>query len=589
MKTASTSPLRCPECREPAASEDLRVCPDHRLYLLTAPALAKLDEAPLLGQVLDGKYALVDLLGGGGYGSVYRALQQPLGRDVAVKVLHGLALTLKIGRERFEREAQALARLTSSHTVRLIDYGITREGQLGVRNLPYMVMELIEGEDLERRLKRGTLTAEELLEVLEALADSLGEAHAHGIIHRDLKPSNVILARSRNGRSLPKVIDFGIARVEGSNQSQTGFVTGTPAYMAPEQARGEADLDARVDVYALAAMTFELVAGRPPYLANDAVAVLNLHCNAEIPSLGETRVERRFLALDSILRRGLAKDKSQRPDSIVAFVDECRAALRNMAPSSQDSLRSTSHQDAEGELSEIATDSALRSSTALYSSGSGAESMKPSDAPTQLPFEPATALHMATPMTISSLPGVIEGPSPAVDPSNRLRGRLAGIALGAVGAVLVGWFIFGGEQTTTAASAVAMPASAAVVVPHLASDAASTPPQPLAITSAAVVAPTRAREPEVLAQRLSPEPDRPKRREARSAVRDLDPAAQSVASEVDRALDECRCTQASKLNTKLEAMTGALALAASRKARVAACRQVDVDHRCVGGRLVEIE
>jgi serine/threonine protein kinase len=124
-------PMRCPECR---ATPDARICATHGLYLLDAAAMAQLDQAPLLGQVLDDKYALIGLLGGGGYGSVYRGLQQPLGREVAVKVLHGLALTMKVARERFEREAQALSCLTSVHTVRLIDYGITREGQLGVRN-----------------------------------------------------------------------------------------------------------------------------------------------------------------------------------------------------------------------------------------------------------------------------------------------------------------------------------------------------------------------------------------------------------------------------------------------------------------------
>ena len=232
----------CPECRASAPSPDARTCAAHGLYLLTAAALAKLDEAPLLGQILDGKYALVDLLGGGGYGSVYRGLQQPLGRDVAVKVLHGLALNLKLGRDRFEREALSLGRLSSQHTVRLVDVGITQSGPVGGRNLPYMVMEVIEGEDLEHRVRRCPLPPVEVLDLLDGVADSLSEAHSVGIIHRDLKPSNILMTRTHTGRTIPKVIDFGIARVEGATKSQTGFITGTAAYMSPEQARGESEL-----------------------------------------------------------------------------------------------------------------------------------------------------------------------------------------------------------------------------------------------------------------------------------------------------------------------------------------------------------
>jgi hypothetical protein len=158
-------------------------------------------------------------------------------------VLHDLALGLELGRDRFEREALALSRLSSPHTVRLIDFGITQSGPIGVRNLRYMVIELIEGEDLERRLHRGSLHPDDLLDILDGVADSLAEAHAAGTIRRDPKPSNVILTCNHTGRVVPKVIDFGIARIEGASKSQTGFVTGTPSSMGPEQVRGEAELD----------------------------------------------------------------------------------------------------------------------------------------------------------------------------------------------------------------------------------------------------------------------------------------------------------------------------------------------------------
>ena len=142
-------------------------------YGLDAEALAALPDHPLLGQILDEKYALVGVLGRGGTGSVYRALQQPLGRPVGVKLLHSAFLSAREGRERFEREARALAGLTSLYTVRLLDYGITRQGPAALRNIAYLVMELLDGEDLETRLTRGPLTPVDALALLDALADSL--------------------------------------------------------------------------------------------------------------------------------------------------------------------------------------------------------------------------------------------------------------------------------------------------------------------------------------------------------------------------------------------------------------------------------
>jgi serine/threonine protein kinase len=230
--------LRCPECRAPLdGSAGLR-CGTHGLYGLDAAGLEHLPDHPLLGQLLDEKYALVGVLGQGGTGSVYRALQEPLGRPVGVKLLHAAFLAAKDGRDRFEREARALASLSSLHTVRLLDYGISRQGPMALRNIAYLVMELLEGEDLQARMVRGPMAPVDVLALLDALADSLDEAHAAGIVHRDLKPSNIVLTRRRDGREVLKLIDFGIARIEGTSHTEQGRVSGTPFYMAPEQARG---------------------------------------------------------------------------------------------------------------------------------------------------------------------------------------------------------------------------------------------------------------------------------------------------------------------------------------------------------------
>jgi serine/threonine protein kinase len=606
-----------------------------------------LDEAPLLGQILDGKYALVGLLGGGGYGSVYRGLQQPLGREVAVKVLHGLALSLKLGRDRFEREALALSRLSSPHTVRLIDFGITQTGPVGVRNLPYMVMELISGEDLERRLRRGPMHPDELIDVLEGVADSLAEAHAAGIIHRDLKPSNVILTRSHTGRVVPKVIDFGIARIEGASKSQTGFVTGTPSYMAPEQVRGEAELDARVDVYALAAMTFELLTGRPPYLGNDPVAILTQHCVAPIPTLQATMPAAPGLwVLDAPLGAGLAKARADRPGSVTALVNALRTAWSDrdralpevapprIVPISSAPVHALAPPTAPAGVAAPAPepDGRPSSGTLAYASPPSGDAPRPAasslvaapglpegppDALAPSPDEGPTAVHLPTPLTLSNLPGTTASTAAAGGGRRPTAGALviaAGVLAGAAGLLAL---TRPPTDAPTGASDVPKPAAVAVVAPSppeavesVPSPAAPPPPPsspapasaassaapasvasspaPASVASSpATVAVAAPRTPPARAPiTAAPRPDAEDRPAPAPVV---DGRAKATAAELDAAIDECRCLPAQRLLGVLKGLPGGPALAAPRAARVGACRPVDVDHTCVHGRLVEIE
>jgi serine/threonine-protein kinase len=641
---SETAHLRCPECRAPAASPGARLCADHGLYLLTPEALAALDEAPLLGQILDGKYALVGLLGGGGYGSVCRGLQQPLGREVAVKVLHGLALSLKLGRDRFEREALALSRLSSPHTVRLIDFGITQTGPIGVRNLPYMVMELISGEDLERRLRRGPMHPDDLIEVLEGVADSLAEAHAAGIIHRDLKPSNVILTRSHTGRVVPKVIDFGIARIEGASKSQTGFVTGTPSYMAPEQVRGEAELDARVDVYALAAMTFELLTGRPPYLGNDPVAILTQHCVAPIPTLQATMPAAPGLwVLDAPLGAGLAKARADRPGSVTALVAALRTAwsardraLAEVAPPRIVPISSAPvHALAPPTVPAAVVapgsepDRRPSSGTMAYASPPSGDAPRPvasslvaapglpegpPDALAPSPDEGPTAARLPTPLTLSNLPGTTAPPGAG----GRRRRLTAGVLVAAAGVVAaaVGLLVLTrpSKDAPAVSSGVPEPAAVAVAAPSppttvesVPSPAAPPPPPSIVSTPApasvasspapasVVSAPATVMAVAAAAPRTPPArapitaAPRPDAEDRPAPAPVVDGRAKATAAELDAAIDECRCLPAQRLLGVLKGLPGGPALAAPRAARVGACRPVDVDHTCVHGRLVEIE
>ena len=323
--------LFCPECRRRLSPEAGPRCVEHGLYGLDADTLASLGDHPLLGQLLDEKYALIGVLGRGGSGSVYRGLQEPLGRPVGVKLLHSSFLGVRDGRERFEREARALASLTSPHTVRLLDYGITRQGPVSLRNIAYLVMELLEGEDLQTRIERGPLEPVEVLALLDALADSLDEAHAAGIVHRDLKPSNIVMTRRRDGREVPKLIDFGIARIVGTTHTEQGRVSGTPLYMAPEQARGDLAQGGAADVYGVGALCYELLTGHLPFTGPSATAVMLAQCQDVVPPLdgwGDGRAGRDLLTrLDPVIRGSLSKDPAARPASVGALRDAFARAL----------------------------------------------------------------------------------------------------------------------------------------------------------------------------------------------------------------------------------------------------------------------
>ncbi|HBP21895.1 MAG TPA: serine/threonine protein kinase, partial [Planctomycetes bacterium] len=214
-------------------------------------------------QALDGErrvgpYRLVRELGRGCYGVVYEAERDGLGRRFALKVLTGQALRSPEAVARFEREARLASRIDDPGVVSVHDFG--REGRF-----PYYVMDFVAGETLEDRIRRGRLDPIEAARLLAQLARTVAAAHEVNVIHRDLKPANVILdPRSRR----PRITDFGLAQeagAEGERLTRTGEAVGTPFYMAPEQNRGERDLDGRVDVYALGVILYQCLTQEVPY------------------------------------------------------------------------------------------------------------------------------------------------------------------------------------------------------------------------------------------------------------------------------------------------------------------------------------
>ncbi len=220
---------------------------------------------PRVGDVIAGKYAIVRVLGEGGMGIVYEASHVRLRQRVAIKMLLPAMLAHDVLVSRFEREARAAAQLKSRHVARVMDVDLTPDG------LPYMVMEFLEGRDLQAEIdeRRQLPFAEAVDFVLQACA-AMTEAHALGIVHRDLKPSNLFLADDAGARVV-KVLDFGISKVASEHEAKltdADAVMGTALYMSPEQVRATSEVDARSDIWALGVILYEALAGRPPFLGS---------------------------------------------------------------------------------------------------------------------------------------------------------------------------------------------------------------------------------------------------------------------------------------------------------------------------------
>ncbi|HEX2570087.1 MAG TPA: protein kinase [Polyangia bacterium] len=256
------------------------------------------------GQLIAGKYRVEKQLGTGTFGTVWRCCEEPLGRPLVLKILHPQWASVPEIVARFRREAMATDRVHHPHICRVYDYAATADGA------PYIAMEYLEGVTLKAELVRlGRIPLARVAALLAPVCDALHAAHAAGIVHRDLKPENIMLAR-RDGREDAILLDFGIAKVLGSQEklTQLGSLMGTPVYMSPEQCRGLADIGPPTDVYALAIIVYELLAGQPPFTGR-TVAELSLKHVLELPPplLGVPS------ALAETVAACLAKDQAARP------------------------------------------------------------------------------------------------------------------------------------------------------------------------------------------------------------------------------------------------------------------------------------
>lgn len=310
------------------------------------------DEAPIpllrkhyvVGDVLLDKYRLLEKLAVGGMGEVWRAKNEVLQVEVAVKVMFELGRgSAKVAVERAHTEARLAAQLHHPAVCSALDFGISERGE------PLVVSELLHGSGLDELiLTEGPLPPARAAQLILPILDALGAAHDKGIIHRDVKPSNIFLARDEHGSIRPKLLDFGIARglADDHRITMAGVVCGTPDYMSPEQARGSKDVDARSDVWSVCATLYEMVAGRPPFRGDNYNEVMFKVIHEPYPPI------RHLLEADAelaaILERGLTKQRAARfqstrelARSLSQFllqrgvdVDVCGVSLRSRLSSS---------------------------------------------------------------------------------------------------------------------------------------------------------------------------------------------------------------------------------------------------------------
>jgi serine/threonine-protein kinase len=273
----------------------------------------------LVGSVVAGKYRVDRVLGRGGMGAVFSATNVTIGKRVALKFLTREAARDKSATERFQREAEAAGVIESEHIVHVFDSGTTDDG------LPFLVMELLTGEDLRTRLQReGMLSVPQAVEITTQVVRGLVRAHAAGIIHRDLKPDNVFLCRRDDGSVLAKIVDFGISKLSHGRAAKTltrrGTVLGTAYYMAPEQAQAAEGVDHRADLYGAGTILFEMLAGRPPHVAPTHEAVLVAICTKDAPDIRTLRRDAPA-GLARLLERALARDRNERIASAEEFLE----------------------------------------------------------------------------------------------------------------------------------------------------------------------------------------------------------------------------------------------------------------------------
>jgi serine/threonine-protein kinase len=284
---------------------------------------------PLIGTILGGTFRVLERLGAGGMGAVFRAEHLRLPRSFVIKVLHQVVSTDSEAYHRFRREAEVCSRLRHQHIVEVVDFNVTPDGR------PYIAMEHLEGEDLSARLQRvGPAPLPWAVYVLDQVAAALAEAHQKGVVHRDLKPQNIFLCDREGRDDYVKLLDFGISKLQGAQSMLTGShaIMGTPFYMSPEQSGAiEQPVDLRTDVFALGVITFEMLSGQLPFTGENLAQIILKIAMKDPPDLGRL-VPGVPAEVVAAVNRALAKEPGERFSSAREFVAALQVGAARPAP-----------------------------------------------------------------------------------------------------------------------------------------------------------------------------------------------------------------------------------------------------------------
>lgn len=435
-----------------------------------------MQEAPVQpGEILAGKYRVERVLGAGGMGVVVAAWHLELEQRVAMKFLLPEVAERSDAAERFRREARAAVKIRSEHVARVLDVGTMADPPV-----PYMVMEYLEGHDLAAELReRRQLSFEEACDYVLQASEAVAEAHASGIVHRDLKPGNLHLSRRADGTPIVKVLDFGISKSLTSTSelslTRTASIVGSPLYMSPEQMRNSKDVDVRADIWSLSAILFELLTGRPPFLAETMPELCSLLLSEDPPLLGQLRPGAPP-ALEAAIRRGLARERADR----WASVAELAAAIAEFAPG--------------GRLHAERAARLLGTNPGAPTTGTSPGSASPAPAAsTGLPQADATIRGDGDPPTAASWGRTGPEQTPPAAPRSRAPLVAGALALLLVGGGAIAWSRAGAPPVgpSEGASVPAPPSggglAAAIppaITPPPATPATTSPPVPSAVSDA---------------------------------------------------------------------------------------------------------
>jgi serine/threonine protein kinase len=309
----------CLICNFQTAGEQ-DICPRDGSSMVTV------GDDPLLGMVVEGRYKIQSVIGQGSAGTVYRAVQELIGREVAVKVLHDYLVSDDEFIKRFKQEAKASSRLNHPNIITIYDFGVIPQG--GGR--PYIAMDLLNGTPLSDFIAEvNHIPPVEAVPIFTQVCAALAEAHRQGVVHRDIKPENIVLVERGGQKNFPIVVDFGIARLvqEESDQAKitrTGTVCGSPTYMSPEQCTSS-KVDHRSDIYSLGIVFYESLTGEVPFQHDELVRVMAMHLSDTPLPLNEMRPDLNFPeALMQVVHKTLLKNPNDRYQTM----DELSQALR---------------------------------------------------------------------------------------------------------------------------------------------------------------------------------------------------------------------------------------------------------------------